>query len=52
MSDSHVGDDTGADLLSELDVIEAQPLSVRARSYENLHDVLARRLDTAPRAQA
>jgi hypothetical protein len=36
------------DLLSTLEVIEAQPLSTRAGAYDALHDTLARRLETAP----
>ncbi len=36
------------DLLSTLDVIEAQPLATRAAAYEALHDTLARRLETGP----
>lgn len=41
-------DDETDDLLSALEVIEAQPLVSRAAAYENLHDALARRLDAAP----
>lgn len=41
-------DDVTADLLSRLDVIEAQPLETRAASYESLHDSLARRLEADP----
>jgi hypothetical protein len=40
-------DDTG-DLLSTLEVIEAQPLATRAEAYESLHDTLARRLESNP----
>ncbi|MGB4779329.1 hypothetical protein [Microbacterium sp.] len=36
---------TSDDLVSRLDVIEAQPLSTRAAAYESLHDELARRLE-------
>ncbi|GAA5037427.1 hypothetical protein ACFQRL_13210 [Microbacterium fluvii] len=36
------------DLVSTLEVIEAQPLETRAHAYEGLHDVLARRLESAP----
>ncbi|MET0735154.1 MAG: hypothetical protein ABWY55_05865 [Microbacterium sp.] len=43
-------DDDAADLLSTLEVIEAQPLSTRAEAYESLHDTLARRLDAGPAA--
>ena len=39
-----------ADLLSALEVIEAQPLHVRAAAYESLHDSLARTLDSGPTA--
>jgi hypothetical protein len=46
-------DPTGAhdeqvDLLSRLEVIEAQPLHTRAGAYEGLHDALARRLESGP----
>lgn len=40
-------DDTG-DLLSTLEVIEAQPLATRAAAYDTLHDTLARRLEASP----
>ena len=36
------------DLLSALEVIEAQPLATRAEAYEGLHDALARRLESGP----
>lgn len=36
------------DLLSSLEVIEAQPLATRAEAYESLHDTLARRLESGP----
>jgi hypothetical protein len=36
------------DLLSTLEVIEAQPLDTRAEAYEALHDTLARRLEATP----
>jgi hypothetical protein len=36
------------DLLSTLEVIEAQPLPTRAQAYDSLHDTLARRLEAAP----
>jgi hypothetical protein len=36
------------DLLSTLEVIEAQPLATRADAYDALHDTLARRLEGAP----
>ncbi|WP_200947479.1 hypothetical protein [Microbacterium sp. Root166] len=39
-----------SDLLSTLDVIEAQPLATRAEAYDALHDTLARRLESAPGA--
>lgn len=35
-----------SDLLSSLEVIEAQPLASRAAAYASLHDSLSRRLDT------
>ncbi|MFT4214163.1 MAG: hypothetical protein QM622_05235 [Microbacterium sp.] len=37
------------DLLSALEVIEAQPLAERAAAYGALHDELTRRLESAPR---
>ncbi|WES65753.1 hypothetical protein P0L94_06680 [Microbacter sp. GSS18] len=37
-----------ADLLSDLEVIESQPLARRAEAYEALHDSLARRLESGP----
>ncbi|HEX5729689.1 hypothetical protein [Microbacterium sp.] len=37
-----------ADLLSTLEVIEAQPLATRAEAYEGLHESLARRLESGP----
>jgi hypothetical protein len=40
------------DLLSTLEVIEAQPLATRAEAYEALHDTLARRLESAPAVPA
>lgn len=40
------------DLLSSLEVIEAQPLATRAEAYESLHDTLARRLESGPTASA
>lgn len=41
-------EDDQADLLSTLEVIEAQPLAERAGAYEGLHDALARRLESGP----
>ncbi|HWM16218.1 MAG TPA: hypothetical protein VNP97_06485 [Microbacterium sp.] len=41
-------DDEPTDLLSTLEVIEAQPLATRADAYEGLHDTLARRLESGP----
>jgi hypothetical protein len=41
-------DDAPDDLVSALEVIEAQPLAERAAAYEALHDALARRLDSGP----
>lgn len=40
--------DAGADLVSALEVIEAQPLHTRAAAYEALNDALARQLDSGP----
>ena len=37
-----------ADLLSALEVIEAQPLATRADALASLHDALARELDAGP----
>ncbi|WP_431779862.1 hypothetical protein [Microbacterium aurantiacum] len=37
-----------ADLLSALEVIEAQPLASRAEAFASLHDALARELDAGP----
>ncbi len=44
-------DDRG-DLLSQLEVIEAQPLATRADAYDALHDTLARRLEAGPAGTA
>jgi len=44
-------DDTG-DLLSTLEVIEAQPLATRAEAYDTLHGTLSRRLEATPGAPA
>lgn len=41
-------DEEQEDLLSTLEVIEAQPLATRAGAYEGLHDALARRLESGP----
>ena len=43
-------DDETGDLLSQLEVIEAQPLATRADAYEALHDELSRRLEAGPSA--
>ena len=43
-------DDDSSDLLSTLEVIEAQPLAPRAEAYDTLHDTLARRLEATPGA--
>ena len=40
--------DEHGDLLSTLEVIEAQPLATRAEAYDTLHDTLARRLEATP----
>ena len=45
-------DDEAGDLLSTLEVIEAQPLATRADAYEALHDTLARRLEATPGASS
>jgi len=39
-----------SDLLSELEIIESQPIARRAEGYEALHDALARRLESGPGA--
>lgn len=43
-SDDHI------DLVSRLEVIEAQPLGSRAVAYEALHDEMARTLESGPTA--
>lgn len=43
-----VRDDETDDLLSAIEVIEAQPLATRAEAYDGLHDTLSRRLEVAP----
>ena len=43
-------EDKTSDLLSTLEVIEAQPLATRAEAYDTLHDTLARRLEANPAA--
>lgn len=48
MDQSPPQDDERDDLLSMLEVIEAQPLATRAVAYEGLHDALAWRLETGP----
>lgn len=51
--DQHApNDEEQADLLSTLEVIEDQPLAARAVAYENLHDTLARRLESGPTGSA
>lgn len=40
------------DLLSALEVIEAQPLAERAIAYAALHDDLARHLESGPSTHA
>lgn len=42
--------DDHTDLVSRLEVIEAQPLASRAAAYEALHDELARTLESGPSA--
>jgi len=46
----HRAEDDRADLVSALEVIEAQPLSTRAAAYGGLHDALAHKLDSGPSA--
>ncbi|TQJ32434.1 hypothetical protein FBY39_2942 [Microbacterium sp. SLBN-146] len=48
MDDLRTGDDERDDLLTRLDIIEAQSLAERAAAYESLHDGLARRLESMP----
>ena len=48
MDQTAAQDDEQSDLLSTLEVIEAQPLATRAAAYEGLHDALARRLESGP----
>lgn len=50
MDHERAGDEERGDLLTTLDVIEAQPLAERAGAYESLHDTLARRLESTPGA--
>jgi hypothetical protein len=45
-------EDEAGDLLSTLEVIEAQPLATRAEAYDALHDTLSRRLEATPGAPA
>lgn len=40
--------DEHADLLTRLEVIEAQPLATRAAAYEALYDELTRTLESGP----
>ncbi|QIG41025.1 hypothetical protein G5T42_17390 [Microbacterium sp. 4R-513] len=42
--------DARADLVSRLEVIEAQPLPTRAAAYESLAESLSRQLDSGPTA--
>lgn len=44
--------DEHADLISQLEVIESQPLATRAAAFDALHDELARRLESAPTSSA
>jgi len=46
------GDEERDDLLSRLEVIEAQPLATRADAYDSLHDTLSRRLEAGPAGTA
>jgi hypothetical protein len=50
--DGTTRDDDRDDLLSQLEVIEAQPLATRAEAYDVLHDTLARRLEAGPTGTA
>ena len=50
MDELRANDDERGDLLTRLEVIEAQPLAERAATYESLHDTLARRLEATPGA--
>ncbi|MEJ1155222.1 MULTISPECIES: hypothetical protein [Microbacterium] len=45
-------DSVSSDLLSDLEVIEAQPLPSRSAAYDSLHDSLARKLESAPTTSA
>lgn len=45
-------DAEAGDLLSRLEVIEAQPLATRAGAYDALHDELSRRLEAGPAGTA
>lgn len=49
-TDAH--DDEQDDLVSTLEVIEAQPLANRAEAYDSLHDALARKLESGPSTSA
>ena len=48
MNGAREHEDEHGDLLSTLEVIEAQPLATRAEAYDTLHDTLARRLEATP----
>lgn len=48
MEHSAPADDAQTDLLSKLEVIEAQPLASRASAYDGVHDELAHRLESGP----
>jgi len=48
MDDRREPDLDAGDLLSTLEVIEAQPLATRAQAYDSLHDALSRRLEANP----
>jgi len=52
MDEPRVHEDETGDLLSTLEVIEAQPLATRADAYDALHDTLSRRLEATPGAPA
>ncbi len=48
MSDNEPGDD----LVSQIEVIETQPLATRAAAFDALHDELARKLESGPTTSA
>lgn len=52
MDEPREHEEPAGDLLSTLEVIEAQPLATRAEAYDVLHDTLARRLEATPGASS